>query len=347
MHRDEIKSRADIISAFRLGAVISGMVYLGDRLGLYRAMQGAGPLSPDALAEQTGLKTRWILEWLRSQAGAGILDHDDGRFALSDATAAVLADESDPACVIGSFAALPHLLGRLDDLPEVFRTGQGLPFGASDPAMALATERVRRPWFRNALVPRILPALDGVAAKLKTGGRVADLGCGSGIALFEMAKAFPASEFVGYDTWKQAIELAESRRKEERFDNVSFQLRPGVDVAGNGRFDLVTTLDVLHDLPHPDRLAAAVYDAIDPDGSWLIEEIRPLELSEQPRVGGTYAVSVLYCLSSGMSEPGGAGLGTLGLPEEVARDLTQAAGFTRFKVHDFGHANYVHYEVRR
>jgi len=341
------------VYSFMQGAVVSGMIYLGDTLGLYRALNGAGPTTAAELAARTGLHERWILEWLRNQGAAQVLAYrGDGRWELTPEQALVLADEENSlAFAAGAFAGLPQQLQVLEKLPESFRTGIGLPFDAQGRAGNHAVARMFAPWFRHMLVPAILPALDGVVSKLESGAKVADVGCGAGIALCTMAKAFPSSEFHGYDISKHALALAEDNKREAGVHNVTFHDAAGEQLPSDGRFALVTTFDCIHDMTHPQQVISAIRKALDDDGTYLIADIkaRPTyeeNLEENPMVAMMYGFSVLSCMSSAMSEPDGAGLGTLGFHEGTAREMTAEAGFTRFKIHDFDNPVNVYYEVR-
>ncbi|MGI9592251.1 MAG: methyltransferase domain-containing protein, partial [Myxococcota bacterium] len=191
------------------GAMTSAMICLGDRLGLYRALAGDGPATPDELAARTGLSERWVREWLYQQGAAGVLEADDDeRFRLTPEAAAVLADESHPAFGVGFFDHLPQTLAIAERLPEAFRSGRGLPYDAFGPEGARGIERGLAPFFRALLVPMLLPRVKGVTEALRAGTRVADVGCGAGVALLEMAKAFPASEFHGYEISEHALARA-------------------------------------------------------------------------------------------------------------------------------------------
>lgn len=334
------------------GAVVSSMIYLGDHLGLYRALAAAElPLTSDELAARTGLHERWVREWLRGQAAARLVDYADDRFALSPEGAMVLAHEHSPAFAAGAFCGLPQQFAVLDRLPDSFRTGLGLPYDAFGLEGNRGVERMFAPWFRTMLVPVALPALDGVVAKLATGARVADVGCGAGVALIEMAKAFPRSRFDGYEISQYALQRAAENLREAGVENVAFHDARADALPDDGRFDLVTTFDCLHDMAHPGPVIAAIRRAIAPDGTWLIADIKSHptfeeNLARNPMAGMMYGLSVLSCMSSALSEPGGAGLGTLGFTEQIARDMTRAAGFTRFRTHDFEHPMNAYYEVR-
>jgi SAM-dependent methyltransferase len=334
------------------GMVVSGMIYLGYHLGLYRALQDAGPATSAELAGRARLHERWVREWLRGQAAAGLLDYGgDGRFALSPIAALVLANEQSPAFAAGAFAALPQQMGVLERLLESFATGIGLPYDALGPEGARGVEGMLAPWFRTMLVPIALPRLDGVSAKLEAGATVADIGCGSGVALIEMAKAYPHSRFHGYDISMHALSRAEHHRQDAGLTNVAFHDAATDPLPEDGRFDFITAFDCLHDMTHPAEVMRSVRNALKADGTWLIVDInaRPTfeeNLARNPMAAMMYGFSVLSCLSSSLSHPEGAGLGTLGFSEPVAREMTAAAGFTRFARHEFDNPVNAYYEVR-
>ncbi len=335
------------------GAVTAGMIHLGDRLGLYTALAEAdGPVSPAELAERTGLHPRWVEEWAHNQGAAHILDiGDDERVALSPAGIAVLADPDSPAYGVGSFHHLPESMAALDRLPESFRTGLGHDYDTGGPDVAEGIARGFEPWYRAHLVADVVPLLDGVADRLAGGGQALDLGCGAGGALMLLAEAFPAGRFRGYDISAHALEAAERRRAAADAANVSFH-DPRVDpLPTDGSVDLALTLDCLHDMTDPRGAAAAVRAALADDGTWLIVDIKARSsyaenVARNPMAALMYGTSVLSCLSSALSEPGGEGLGTLGLTPEVAREITEQAGFTRFRKLPVDHAVNAFYEVR-
>jgi 2-polyprenyl-3-methyl-5-hydroxy-6-metoxy-1,4-benzoquinol methylase len=348
----KLKDFVEHTFGFLSGAVVSGMIYLGDRLGLYRALQGAGPLTSEELASQTGLNERWVREWLRSQAGAQLLEYKgDGRFELGLEASFVLAEENSPAFAAGGFHSLPQQFAVLERLPESFKTGCGLPYDAFGPEGAVGIERFLAPWFKTFLVPVVLPALDGVVPKLEAGAKVADIGCGAGIALLEMAKAYPKSEFHGYDISKHALERAEVNKAAAGIPNVTFHFASGDALPEDGSFDLITAFDCIHDMTRPGAAMRAVRRALKSDGTWLLVDInaKPTfeeNLERNPMVAMMYGMSVMSCMSSALSEPGGAGLGTLGFTESLAREMTGAAGFTRFHRHKFDNPVNAYYEVR-
>src|SRR6185369_736474 len=227
----------------------------------------------------------------------------------------------------GGFCGLPQQLAVLDRLPEAFRTGRGLPYDAFGVEGNRGVERMLAPWFRTMLVPVALPALDGVVAKLDAGAKVADVGCGAGVELIEMAKAHPRSQFHGYEISKHALTRAAANLAESGLANVTFHDANGDALPQDASLDLITTFDCLHDMANPALVIAAIRKALKPDGTWLIADIRSHptfegNLAENPMAGMMYGFSVLSCMSSALSEPNGAGLGTLGFTEELARTMT-------------------------
>jgi len=352
MDPEKLQQKIRQVFGYLEGALLSGMIHLGDALGLYRAMAGAGPLTSAELAARTELDERWVREWLRGQAAAGLLEYPgEDRFELSPEAAVALAEESHPAFAAGAFSGLPAQMKVLERLPEAFRSGLGLPYDAFGPEGSRGIERSFAPWFRTLLVPFALPRLSGVVAKLEAGAEAADVGCGSGVAVIEMARAFPRSCFRGYEISEHALALAEENRRRAGLANVSFHDARKDPLPQEPRFELVTTFDCLHDMAHPGEVMRAIRAALHDDGTWFIADIKAHESFEEnvernPMAAMMYGFSVLSCMSSSLSERGGAGLGTLGLPESLARRMAQEAGFTRFRRCEIEHPMNAYYEVR-
>jgi len=349
---DKLKDYAKRVFGALGGAMTSALIGLGDRLGLFRVLSESGPVTSQQLADKTGLDERWLREWLYQQGAAGVLDYcGDGRFELSAEGEAVLADENHPAFGAGFFANLPGQLAVTERLPEAFETGLGLPYDALGPDGARGIERGLAPWFRALLVSRALPRVDGVVAKLEAGAQVADVGCGAGVALLEMAKAFPASEFHGYELSAHALDRAQANLAEVALPNVHFHDVATEPLPEDGRFGFVTTFDCLHDMTRPDRVMAQIRKAIARDGIWLIADIKAKASYEEnveknPMAAMMYGSSVLTCMSSALSEPDGLGLGTLGFHPALAAEMVRAAGFERFEELDLGHPVNAFYVAR-
>ena len=336
------------------GTMNTAMIWLGDEMGLYRAMQGSGPVTSEILADKLGLSERWVREWLHGQAAAGYVEYQGNeKFLLSDEAAMVLADESSPAFCAGGVSHIPQLLGDvLLRIPTAFKTGRGLTYDELGPEAARGVERLLAPWFRHKLVPVALPALDGVVAKLEQGAMVADLGCGAGVALLEIAKAYPQSELHGYDISQHALERAAANKSAAGVSNVTFHDASIEPMPGDASFDLITTLDCIHDMAHPSDAIRAIRKAIKPDGTWFIADIHcGASLEENleaanPMLPMLYGFSVLCCMSSSLSEPDGEGLGTVGFGGAMAQKMTQEAGFSSFLIHDFDNPLNAYYEVK-
>jgi len=320
------------------GAVTAAMVHLGDQLGLYRILRDAvAPRSSADLAAAAGLDERWVREWAYNQAAARMIVAEPGdggagdeRFSLTPEAAAVLADPDHPAYGMGMFHRLPQTMRAVEEMPESFRTGRGHDYDSHGPQGAVGIERSFEPWNKAFLLPVVLPALDGVVARLQEGARVADVGCGAGSAVLLMAQAYPASTFTGYDISHYALGRAEEKRAAANVVNAAFHDPRQEALPSNHTLDLVTTFDCIHDMTHPQEALEAIHE----------------NAAKNPMASLMYGISVLSCMSSALSEPGGAGLGTLGLSEERARRMAEAAGFTRFRRLSIDHSVNAFYEVR-
>lgn len=348
---DAVKMFGFKVWSYKMGEQVSLMVHLGDRLGLYRTMMGRGSMTSEQVAEAADLHERFVREWLLGQAAAGLIDRSpDGSFELTDVQAAVLADEERSLAFAGGAfrgGVDPVVLDRIADS---FRTGIGVTYEQQGPNAAAGLARMTGPRSRLALTSEVLPALDGVVAKLEAGARVCDIGCGGGVTLTTIAEAYPNAHCVGIDPSGTAIGMARSRASDIGLDNVEFVEAYGDQLEADAGFDLVLTFDCMHDMPFPDRTATAIRRAIADDGTWLLKDIRSSGDFDtdrrNPLLALFYGFSVASCLQSAMSEPGGRGLGTLGLHADAARELTEAAGFSRFEVHDLDDAANLYYEVR-
>jgi SAM-dependent methyltransferase len=332
------------------GAVTAAMIHLGGELGLYRGLAN-GPASSHELAERTQLHERWVREWLHNQVAAGLLEVDGERFVLPEEARAVLVDESHPAFGMGWFSSLPETMAVLRKLPTSFRTGVGLPYDEFGEHGAVGIERSFAPWYRNFLVPLTLPALEGVVDKLERGAAVADVGCGAGVAVLTMAAAFPKSTFTGYDISIHALARARQKAAALKRKNAHFVDADVTPLPRDHSLDLVTTFDCIHDMTRPASVIASIRESLADDGTWLLVDIKAKptlaeNVADNPMAAMMYGVSVLTCMSSAMSEPGGEGLGTLGLPEKKARLLAEQAGFTRFRRLDIDHPVNAFYEIR-
>jgi 2-polyprenyl-3-methyl-5-hydroxy-6-metoxy-1,4-benzoquinol methylase len=338
------------------GAVTAGMIHLGDRLGLYTAMKQLGrPATTSEMADAVGLQERWVREWAHNQAAAKIIDVDTSSdpelFSLSPEATAVLASPDHVAFGMGMFHRFPQTMGALEEMPESFRTGLGHDYDTHGCEGAIGIEKSFEPWMQHHLLDTVLPALDGVVERLDAGANVIDIGCGSGGAVLMMAERFPQSRFVGYDISERALERAAERLAESGMSNARFVHPRDEPVPSDGSCDVVTTFDCIHDMTRPQEMMQSIRDAIADDGTWLLVDIKGRDsfaenVEKNPMAPLMYGISVLSCMSSALSEPGGAGLGTLGLPASKAREMSEAAGFSQFRKMDVDHSVNAFYEIR-
>ena len=339
------------------GAMTSAMVHLGDRLGLYRAFaQLHRPVTTGELAASLELHERWVREWAYNQAAARLIAFEtdsDGvdRFFLTPEQRAVLADDTHPAFGMGLFHRLPQTIAALDHMPESFRTGIGRDYDSHGPDGAVGIERGFEPWNTANLIDRVLPAVDGLVDALTAGARVADIGCGTGGAVLLMAKAFPASTFTGYDISHHALARANERLVASTLSNASFADPRTNPLPTDRSLGFVTTFDCIHDMTHPAEMMHAIRTSLADDGVWLLVDIKAhdtfeLNATKNPMASLLYGISVLSCMSSAMSAPDGAGLGTLGLSASTAEAMAHEAGFTQFKKLNVDHAVNAFYEIR-
>jgi SAM-dependent methyltransferase len=327
---------------------------LGDKLGLYAALHELRIASSEELAQRTGLNERWLREWLRHQACMQQIEYDNesDRFYLSPEAIAVMLDTSHPAYFGGGFESATASFDSLPGLVNSFHTGLGFSYDDHGPGCASGIERTSRYFNENTLVPQILPLLDGVLEKLNRGALVADVGCGGGVATLAMAASFPNSQFVGYDISEHALTRAREKLDTVDISNIRFVNPLDEMLPAEPTYDLITTFDVIHDSSHPQSLLDAIYLALKDDGTFLCEDIRSFpsfekNLQDNPLAGLLYGFSIMVCMSSSMSTPDGAGLGTLGFNEQVAAQMTSAAGFTRFSKLDYDNPMNNYYEVRK
>ena len=332
---DEEKVGAFVNQAVgELGATLNAaLVVIGDRLGLYKAMAAAGPLTPGELAERTQTSERYVREWLNAQAAGGYVTYEDGRYTLPPEHAFVLADEDSPAFLPGAFQLMTAAVRDEPKIAEAFRSGVGVGWHEHNHDLFSGCERFFRPGYKSNLVQAWIPALDGVEAKLHAGARVADVGCGHGASTLIMAEAYERSRFDGFDYHEGSIDEANAKAREAGLAaRVRFETASAQEFAGGG-YDLVTTFDCLHDMGDPVGGARQVLEALDADGTWLIVEPFAgdrVEDNLNPVGRVYYAVSTLVCTPASLSQDVGLALGAQA-GEARLRDVVTAAGFTRFR----------------
>jgi len=322
-------------SVGEVGATLNtGLVVMGDKLGLYRAMAASGPTTPSRLAEDTGTSEPYVREWLNGQAAGMIVEYDaaTGEYTLPPEHVVALTDESSPAFLPGLFQIALGTVQDSSKIIEVARDGSGLGWDEHNHDVHEGCERFFRPSYNAHLIADWLPALDGVLAKLETGARVADVGCGHGASTVIMAQAFPNSTFVGYDFHEGSIDIARSRALAAGVSNrVRFDVA-SADSFGGAGFELVTTFDALHDMGDPVGAARQVRRSLAEDGTWMIVEPMAgdhVQDNLNPVGRAYYGFSTLLCTPASLSQEVGLALGTQAGPARIRQVVTEA-GFSRF-----------------
>ena len=313
-----------------MGAAMSAaLVTLGDKLGLYRAL-AMGPMTPETLAEKTGLAPRMVREWCLNQAAGGYVTYaGDGNYSMTPEQAAALADDASPFNVIGGFDIIASVHRDEPKVEQAFRDGKGLPWGAHDGCLFCGTERFFAASYRGNLIGAWIPALEGVEAKLKKGAAVADVGCGHGASTILMAQAFPQSKFIGFDSHGPSIDCAARRAKEAGLKNVAFRMADATSFSSDGGFDLVACFDCLHDMADPAGCARHVKRSLKPGGTWMVVEPAAgdtVESNLNP-VGRVFsAASTMICVPASMAG-GGPALGACA-GEQKLSEVIKSGGFT-------------------
>ena len=315
-------------------ALSSSLVYIGQKLGLYKALASGEPVTPAELAQKTSTNERYVREWLINQAASGYVDYDaaSGRYSLAPEQAMALTDESSPFYVGGGFyviKAMTHAVSRIEDS---FKNGGGMLWGEHDPDLFVGTERFFRPGYAAHLIASWIPSLTGVKEKLEVGGKVADIGCGHGSSTIIMAQAYPKSRFWGFDNHEKSIETAQQRAKDAGVsDRVTFAVANASELP-NEQFDMVAFFDCLHDMGDPTGACKRDYEVLDANGSALIVEPMAGNTVEENFniIGRTFAGASTLCCTANSMALGGPALGAVA-PESAIRDVVMAGGFTQFR----------------
>jgi hypothetical protein len=296
------------------GAFSVALVRLGNRLGLYEALNTDGPMTSVELANKAGIAERYAREWLSHQAASGYLAYDpaSGKFTLPPEQAMVFAEPDSPVYLQAAFDMTAVMIENEPKVEPAFRSGKGVGWGNQSQCLFCTTARFFRTGYNANLVASWLPALEGVLAKLERGAKVADVGCGHGVSTTMMAKAFPKSTFIGYDFHPSSIEAARAHAEEHGVSaNIRFEVATAQDFPAKD-LDLVTFFDCLHDMGDPISAARQVKQSLKPDGSWMIVEPAAgdkLEDNLNPVSRLYYAGSTMICVPTSLDQPVGAALG--------------------------------------
>jgi SAM-dependent methyltransferase len=319
-----------------MGATMNAATALiGDKLGLYKAMAAAGPLTSAELAARTGTVERMVREWLAAQAASGYVEYDptNHRYMLPPEQAMVLAEEDSPVFLAGFFDIAAAAFRGEAKVSAAFKSGKGVGWHEQDVCLFCGTRRFFRTSYLHQLVGSWIPALDGVATKLERGASVADVGCGEGASTIIMAKAFPNTRFVGFDYHAPSVEVARQAAQAEGLgERVSFEVAAAKTFPGTG-YDLVACFDCLHDMGDPVGAAQHVRQAVAADGSWMIVEPMAgdrVEDNLNPVGRVYYAASTMICTPASMSQEVGLALGAQAGEARLRAVITQG-GFGRFR----------------
>jgi len=316
-------------------AMNAALILVGDKLGIYKAMAGAGPMTSEEIAAKTKTHERYVREWLAAQSAGGFITYDSStrKYTLPPEQALALADENSPVFLPGFFEIVSACIKDESKVTEAFRTGKGLGWHEHDHCLFAGTERFFRPNYRAHLIGEWIPALGDVESKLKAGAKVADVGCGLGTSTILMAQAYPKSTFVGFDYHPASIEMArKAAAKAGLSERVKFEVASAKEYPGEG-YQLVAFFDCLHDMGDPEGAARHVRKTLDPGGAWMIVEPfanDKLEDNLNPIGRVFYAASTMLCTPASLSQEVGLGLGAQAGEGRLSKIL-KSAGFTRVR----------------
>lgn len=336
-HLDEGRLQALLGQAIGdIGALVQGpLVRIGEELGLFRALADDGPLTTTELAAGTGTAERYVREWVRAMAAGGYVEYhpDRDRYGMNAEQVAVLVDEESPVHLLGGFESAMASHQQAARLAAVFRTGDGIGWHEHAPGVACGTGRFYGSSYRANLVDGWLPSLDGMVERLRSGVLVADVACGVGVSTLLMARAFPASTFLGFDYHEDSVEEARRNARAAGLeDRVRFEVARADDFPGRG-YSLVSVFDAFHDLGDPGSAARHARDVLTADGTLMLVEPRASDRVEEnlhPLGRLFYAASTLLCTPNALSQGGRVALGAQA-GEAALREVVTGAGFSRFR----------------
>ena len=319
-----------------MGAALhAALIVIGDRLGLYRAMSDGQPVTPAELAQRTGTSERYIREWLNANAAARYVEYDSASqtYSMTPEQAFVMGLEDTPVHLPGFYHMVASCMKDEEKLVETFRSGNGFGWHEHEKGLFEGCERFFRPNYIAHLTTEWIPALEGMEKKLRAGARVADVGCGHGASTLLMAKAYPASEFIGFDYHRASVERAREQAEKAGLGNrVQFEIAAAKDFPGKN-YDLVTFFDCLHDMGDPAGAARHVYQSLAADGSWMIVEPfanDDVTANLNPVGRIYYSASTIICVPASLSQEVGLGLGAQAGESNIRQVVTEG-GFTKFR----------------
>ena len=313
-------------------AMHAALIVIGDKLGLFRSMAGAGPMTSAELAAKTQTSQRYVREWLNANAASGFVTFDSAtnQYTLPAEQAFALTTMDIP----GAFHIISACFKDEPKITQAFRTGEGVGWHEHDANLFFGTERFFRPNYAANLMANWIPALEGIEERLKRGATVADVGCGHGASTILMAKAFPKSRFHGFDYHSGSIEYARHvAGRDGLLDQITFEVASSKSYPANGGYELVTFFDCLHDMGDPVGAAQHVLSTLKPDGTWMIVEPFANDLTQlnhNPVGRIYYSASTMICTPASLAQEVGAALGAQA-GEKRIRKVASDAGFTRFR----------------
>lgn len=320
----------DIATAMR-----GALCYIGDKVGIFKALAAAGPVTIEDLATRTGLNSRYLREWLNAMATAQYVDYDpEARtYHLPPEHAAILADEDFPYFAGGFIEMVVPTVSVAPKVAEAFKNGKGVPQTEYSPEMFESIERGTAPWYKTQLIQTWIPAMPEVRQALENGGTALDVGCGGGLAAITLANAFPESRVFGYDWHQPSIDRARKNARLAGLDRrITFDVVDGSKLPERGAFDFISTFDVVHDSVDPVALMTSIRKALKPGGTYLMLEMNcspNVQENANPVGRLLYSVSTLYCMTTSLAH-GGAGIGAA-MGEPKARELASHAGFSSIR----------------
>jgi SAM-dependent methyltransferase len=350
MNKDKVKIFADKVYGDMAGAMAVGMAYVGVKTGLYRAMQGKGPMQASEVIAATGLQARYVEEWLKGMTASGYLDYDSGadKYSLPEEHAFLLASEGTDHFMGGLFYFGAALLGAAPKVADAFRNGGGVRFEEYGPECVTALDMINSGQYENRLGSYWLNKMPDVVQRLQDGGRVLDFGCGVGRVGATIAKAFPKCEVVGLDRDAETIKQARAAASEAGLgDRIRFIANAAGELESGKGFDLVTACDCIHDFTAPGRTLGEMRRLVKPDGVLFVVEPRAADRI-QDNIGSIpamyYGFSLFHCMTQSLAD-GGPGLGTCMGPRQTEA-LLREAGFGRVEMLDIKSQTNLFYAAR-
>ena len=330
MDKEKVKLAVDQVFRDMAGAMTAGMAFVGTRTGLFRAMQGKGPMTAGEVAKAAQLQPRYVEEWLKGMASAGYVQYNpaDATYELPDEYAYFLASDGTDHFVGGMWEMVPALMHVAPKVAESFRKGGGVRFEEFGPGCVEALDLINRGQYEARFADYWLSAVPEVVERLRAGGRALDVGCGAGRVCMALKKAFPAAEVAGIDPDAESIRRAKAAAPA----GIRFEAKTTRDMERGAGFDLVTICDCVHDLAAPVATLKEIRALLKPDGTLFIIEPKAadrVEDNRNPVATMFYGFSIFHCMTQSLAR-GGPGLGTCLGPAGTER-LVREAGFTQFK----------------